>query len=90
VILCNSDGDVDKEAAYINVLLEKQVDGVILVAAGDSTANFLKLQERRVPTVMVDRTSPSVNTDSVQIDNAAYGEIATSYLTKLGIRKSLV
>lgn len=87
VILCNSDGDVKKEAAYINVLIEKQVDGVILVAAGDSTANFIKLKERNIPTVMVDRNSPSVNADSVQIDNAFYGEIATSHLIELGHKK---
>ena len=87
VILCNSDGDVDKEAEYLSVLIEKQVDGVILVAAGDSTANFQKLQERNIPTVMVDRNSPSVNTDSVQIDNAIHGESATSHLIDLGHKK---
>jgi LacI family transcriptional regulator len=87
VILCNSDGDIHKESTYINVLIEKQVDGIILVAAGDSTANFLKLQERHIPTVMVDRNTPSVNTDSVQIDNAIYGEIATTHLIKQGHRK---
>ena len=87
LILCNSDGDVKKEETYINVLIEKQVDGVILVAAGDSTANFMKLKERNISTVMVDRDSPSVNTDSVQIDNATYGEIATSHLIELGHKK---
>jgi len=87
VILCNSDGDIHKESTYINVLIEKQVDGIILVAAGDSTANFLKLQERHLPTVMVDRNTPSVNTDSVQIDNAIYGEVATAHLIKQGHKK---
>jgi len=84
VILCNSDGDIDKESSYIDVLLEKQVDGVILVAAGESTANFLKLQEINIPTVMVDRDSPNVNIDTIQIDNALYGEIATAHLIELG------
>jgi LacI family transcriptional regulator len=87
VILCNSDGDVAKEAFYINVLIENQVDGVILVAAGESTANFMKLEERRIPTVMVDRNSPNVNTDSIQIDNAVYGEIATAHLIDLGHKR---
>jgi len=84
VILCNSDGDVQKEGSYINVLIENQVDGVILVAAGDSTANFLKLQESKIPTVMVDRDSPNVNTDSIQIDNSNGGRIATHHLISLG------
>jgi LacI family transcriptional regulator len=84
VILCNSDGDVTKETSYIDVLIEKQVDGVILVAAGESTANFLKLQERNIPTVMVDRNSPNVNIDSIQIDNEFYGQMATNHLIELG------
>jgi len=84
VILCNSDGDISKESSYIDVLLDKQVDGVILVAAGESTANFLKLQERNIPTVMVDRDSPNVNIDSIQIDNAFYGQLATFHLIELG------
>ena len=87
VILCNSDGDVAKESSYIDVLLENQVDGVILVAAGESTANFLKLQERNIPTVMVDRDSPNVNIDSIQIDNALYGQMATDHLIELGHKK---
>jgi len=84
VILCNSDGDITKESNYIDVLLEKQVDGIILVAAGESTANFLKLQEKNIPTVMVDRDSPNVNIDSIQINNALYGQIATEHLIELG------
>ena len=84
VILCNSDGDVEKESSYIDVLLENQVDGVILVAAGESSASFLKLQERKMPTVMVDRESPNVNTDSIQIDNAFYGMVATEHLIEFG------
>jgi LacI family transcriptional regulator len=84
VILCNSDGDIKKEKFYINLLIEKQVDGVILVSAGESTENFLLLRESKIPTVMVDRDSPNVNTDSVQIDNAACGEMATTHLIELG------
>ncbi len=87
VILCNSDGNVTQESSYIDILLEKQVDGVILVAAGESTANFLKLQERNIPTVMVDRDSPNVNIDSIQINNALFGQIATDHLLELGHKK---
>src|SRR5690606_30486283 len=36
VIICNSDGDLVKELNYINVLMEKRVDGIIFVAAGMS------------------------------------------------------
>ena len=87
IILFNSDGDIQKETLYINLLIGKQVDGVILVSAGESTENFRILQESEIPTVMVDRDSTNVNTDSVQIDNAVCGEIATSHLISLGHKR---
>jgi len=87
VILCNSDGDVKRESSYLDVLVENQVDGIIMVAAGKSSVNFQKLLERKIPIVMVDRNSPNVRTDSIQINNSLYGEIATEHLVALGHHK---
>jgi LacI family transcriptional regulator len=84
VIICNSDGDLSKELNYINVLMEKRVDGIIFVAAGMSAAHIRMLQEKRMPVVVVDRDSPGVMVDSVQIDNAAGGQLATDHLVELG------
>ena len=84
VILCNSDDDLNNESSYLEVLLKNQVDGIIIVAAGKSSANFQKLLERKIPVVMVDRDSPNIKTDSVQINNGKYGEIATEHLISLG------
>lgn len=84
VILCNSDENVEKESSYIDVLIENQADGIIIVAAGKSSVNFQKLLERKVPVVMVDRDSPNVKTDSIQINNEVNGEMATDHLISLG------
>ena len=45
-ILCNSGGDLDKELVYANVLMEKQVDGIIFVAAGLSTEHIQAILAR--------------------------------------------
>ncbi len=85
VILCNSDDDLAKEESYINVLIEKQVDGIIIDPAGEQSATHLKsLLQRKIPTVMVDRDSPDVEIDSVQIDNKMGGALATRHLLNLG------
>ena len=84
VILCNSDNDLDKEHHYTNVLVEKQVDGIIFVAAGLSEENIKNLQKRGVPSVLVDRQVPGVEIDSVFADNQAGGFLATNYLLALG------
>jgi LacI family transcriptional regulator len=87
VILGNSDGDLGKELLYTNVLAEKQVDGILFVAAGTSTEHIRALQARRMPLVVVDRHIPSVDVDSVLTDNAHGGWLATHHLVELGHRR---
>ncbi len=87
VILCNSDGHLAEELLYTNVLVEKQVDGIIFVAAGASTEHIHNLQARDVPLVIVDRDVPGVAVDSVLTDNAGGGLVATEHLIGLGHRR---
>jgi LacI family transcriptional regulator len=55
VILCNSAGDINRENVYIDMLLSKQVDGVILIAAHGEPQYLMKLQQSKIPIVLVDR-----------------------------------
>jgi LacI family transcriptional regulator len=87
VILCNSDGNLDKELLYTNLLTEKQVDGIVFVAAGLSTERIRDLQTQRTPLVVVDRDLPEVAVDSVLTDNARGGWLATRHLIDLGHRR---
>ncbi len=87
VILCNSDGHLAEELLYINVLVEKQVDGILFVAAGASTEHIYALQSRQMPVVVVDRDVPDVAVDSVLVDNARGGWLATQHLIDLGHRR---
>ena len=87
VILCNSDGDLEKELFYTNVLTAKQVDGILFVAAGMSTEHIQALQEDRVPLVVVDRNIPDVCVDEVLTDNTRGGEMVTRHLIDLGHRR---
>ena len=86
VILCNSDNDLEKECFYSNVLLEKQVDGIIFVAAGLSGENIHHLQDRGIPLVLVDRRVPEVEADYVLTDNQGGGRLATRHLIDRGHR----
>ena len=84
VMLCNSDNDLEKEHLYTNVLIEKQVDGIIFVAAGLSEENIKNLQKRGVPSVLVDRQVQGVEIDSVFADNQAGGFLAVNHLVDQG------
>lgn len=84
LILCNSDSDLEKEAFYTNVLVEKQVDGILFVAAGVSTERILELQQKQIPVVVVDREIPGVEVDTVLTDNQRGGWLVTRHLIDLG------
>jgi LacI family transcriptional regulator len=84
VILCNSDGDLEKQQAYTNVLIENRVAGILFVAAGISTELVNDLEQRRVPLVVVDREVPGAEVDTVMTNHAQGGFLATQHLIDLG------
>ncbi len=87
VILCNTEGDLDKEDLYVDVLSKKQVDGMIFVAAGDKTDSLRALLRHKLPVVMVDRDLPDVEVDAVLADNRQGGYLATNHLIARGHRR---
>lgn len=87
VILCNTDDDPEKEAGYINVLINKHVDGIIFISACNPSSYLSILNEIRIPVVVVDRELPDINVDTVLNDNWLGGTLAADYLLKLGHRR---
>jgi LacI family transcriptional regulator len=84
VILGNSDDDAERQAAYLRVLAEKRIDGLILVAAHQDAALRAVLREMRLPVVLLDREVPGLACDLVEVDHVAGGLIATRHLLQLG------
>lgn len=85
--ICSSEGDPQKEAAYIEMFIRRRIDGVILVASQHSAACIEKLQAHRVPVVLVDRDLPSLRVNRVLSDNLQGGYDGMSHLLGLGHRR---
>jgi LacI family transcriptional regulator len=86
VIFCNTDESEVKEQEYVNLLLQKQVDGILLVPAC-STANSLRLiQAQATPVVVIDRRVPGTNVDNVRCDSEGGAYQLVQLLVKLGHR----
>jgi LacI family transcriptional regulator len=93
VILCNSDLSPAKQAAYVDVLLAKRVDGLILISTGliaseDGADEAIdRIVAAGVPCVVVDRDLGERPIDQVLVDNHQGGYRAGRYLTELGHRR---
>ena len=88
VILANTDEDLATERAAVGVLLDKRVDGLIVVPAdpGES-AHLLDAQERGIPVVLLDRGAPGISCDVVVVDNQNAARNAVRHLVRLGHRR---
>lgn len=87
VLLCNSDENLKKESFYIDVMRAESVDGVILPPIQESDAAVLKLIDRGMPVVVVDRSLKSTEVDTVEIDNFLGAYEAVGHLIKLGHKR---
>lgn len=91
VILCNSDGSVEKELNYVRLLIEKGVDGLAFISAGRDPQSIEMLVRQSIPWVVADREIPGadvdVAVDEVLVENLAGGFKATEYLISLGHKR---
>ncbi|MGC8787258.1 MAG: LacI family DNA-binding transcriptional regulator [Anaerolineae bacterium] len=87
VILCNSNKSVEREAAYLEVLIAKKVDGIIFIAAGSNQEHLQELAREGIPVVVADRDVPQTLADVVLVNHEQGAYDATNYLISLGHRR---
>jgi LacI family transcriptional regulator len=85
--LCNSDADESKEARYLDALLRKQVDGVVLASAGHPSERLREVVAHGPPMVIMDRALDDIGISRVIVDNHEGGRLAAEYLIGLGHRR---
>jgi len=85
-IICNSDGDAEKEARYLDVLLSKKVDGLLLIAASQSSDGLGQIVAKGPPTIVVDRELDELPLSQVMVENRHGGYLAGRHLLELGHR----
>lgn len=88
IILCNSDYNQEKEDKYINILLSKRVDGVLIMPAGKKLPIIDLFREANTPLVFIDiKPSDKINVSCVYTDQEYGAYVATKYLIELGHKK---
>ncbi len=89
VLLCNSDDNQEKEARYLELLLSKRVDGIILnKTPGALTAQQHRmLTDQKVPIVLLMRTCANLKADLVRTDDEWGAAEATDHLARIGYKR---
>jgi LacI family transcriptional regulator len=87
VILCNTDENPAKQSNYIDLLLQRRVDGFLLAPAESTLESIEPILKQRVPFVVLDRKIPGIQVDIVRGDSERGAYDLTRYLIDLGHRE---
>src|SRR5712691_8123453 len=88
VILCNTQGDLERERGYLEDMLAFQVEGLLIAPVGErSRSNLRVLEKNHVPFVLIDRKIAGYDGDLVQGDSVAGARRLVEHLIGLGHRR---
>ena len=80
VFLCNTDENSEREALYLELLLDEQVAGVILTPTHAEAEAYRALLQTGLPLVVIDREVRGLGVDTVVSDNQEASRVAVSHL----------
>lgn len=87
VIFGSSNESSAKFSELVNVLINHQVDGLILVPVEGSEASIKALQRSEIPFVLIDRNFPNILANSILLDNYKAAYDSTVHLIKQGRKR---
>jgi LacI family transcriptional regulator len=89
-IALSTDERLPAERSAMDVLIDKQVDGIIIASAAvraDDVSHIQDALDRGIPVVLLDRTIRGISLDSVIIDNRESARRAVEHLIAKGHRR---
>ncbi|XXM70769.1 LacI family DNA-binding transcriptional regulator [Lysinibacillus sphaericus] len=84
VIVCNADDNPKKERMYIEMLRNKQVDGLIIFPTGGNYDLYKSMEQENFPIVFMDRYVKGINALFLMLDNEYASEMAVGHLFEKG------
>ena len=87
LVLSSSEDDPELERQEIEQLLARRVDVLIVASAQSTVETFHRLEEQKIPYVLIDRRFDGLAANFVGVDDAAAGELATAHLIEAGCRR---
>lgn len=87
VLLCNAADDPEREAGYLELLVDRRVDGLIIAATSLGERHGTWLTAPPIPVVLVNTAAPGVGVPAITSDNVLGGRLVAEHLLGLGHRR---
>jgi LacI family transcriptional regulator len=87
LLLGNSSETLAREKQYLEALIARRADGLILAPTHGKRHNLSVLKRQKMPTVMIDRRLPKLEFDVVRGDTHVGARLLTEHLLEQGYRR---
>ena len=88
IVLCDTRGDLTIEREVIEEMIAHRVEGIVIAPVSDrSRSHLLRFAKFGVPFVLVDRTVPGIDVDTILGDSVGGAEQLVEHLIGLGHRR---
>jgi LacI family transcriptional regulator len=87
LIITSSEEDPELEQREIEQLLARRVDAILIASAQWNMESFRRIEEQRIPYVLIDRRFAGLAANFVGVDDEAVGLLATNHMIEQGCRR---
>ncbi len=85
VFICNHRDNVERQRSFIDTLMQQRVDGLVLCASIDTTAEEInRIVDQGIPVTLICREVDGVRAPMVRSDDVKGGYLATRHLIEQG------
>lgn len=85
-LICNVENDVEKERKYLQILIQRRVDGIVMLHPSLEEKDFNLLRENKIPSVIIGENNHVNGTHTVTIDSRAAAAKAVGHLVQIGYK----
>ncbi len=90
LVICNTNWDNELEAKHLNLVIERKIDGILLVSCNEPNPTLEKVLSLHLPLVFVSSPYPEAEANFVGTDSEHGGYLAAKHLLDLGHREIVV
>ncbi len=87
LMITSSEEDPELEQQEIDQLLARRVDALLIASAQWTVESFRRIEERKIPYVLIDRKFAGLGANFVGVDDELVGILATNHLIERGCRR---
>jgi len=87
LLISSSQGDPELERREIKRLLSRRLDALVIASTQWTVESFRRIEEQRVPYILLDRAFLGMPANFVGVDDVTVGRIATEHLIAVGCQR---